>query len=370
VQRLTPDGMSVQIFDLGQDLRDAAISAAGDQVAFTDGRTLRMWDVEEAAEVWHVSYRAREIWNILQFSSDDALVMRLSSFGQGIEAYRSTDGQFLNAFSGSIGYSYAPLLVASQEGLLIRKVRDSVYRWFDPYTGSLTEGAAILDLHTQSALGIGQMSPDGDVLAYAGSFSGSHFGALTVYSFAQSAAITLIDQSVYVFDVKFIEPSSVLVTRALQSVDRNNVELLTWWDVTSLTPVQEREAVGPVYVNPDSHSHQWTLHISFDTVTVIDRQRSTAIATLMAPGQIQDAAVSPDGRLLVTGGCDDRDYQIGCYDENGLLTFWDTSTWKEVGRLHEPYYAVSAVGFSPDGAMLAVASDYDGVVRLFAIAPS
>jgi hypothetical protein len=52
--------------------------------------------------------------------------------------------------------------------------------------------------------------------------------------------------------------------------------------------------------------------------------------------------LSPDGRLLATGG---RDWAI---------QFWDASTGREVRRLSEQPSPFAAVAFSPDGARLAI----------------
>lgn len=81
-------------------------------------------------------------------------------------------------------------------------------------------------------------------------------------------------------------------------------------------------------------------------------------------------AISPDGKLLASGGGGNH---------SRTLMLWDLATGKEVRRLKGALRTVQSVAFSPDGSMLAVASglcrplnpadsDNPGVVRLFDVA--
>src|SRR5260221_10838907 len=70
-------------------------------------------------------------------------------------------------------------------------------------------------------------------------------------------------------------------------------------------------------------------------------------------GAINATALSPDGKLLATGGLD------------GTVRLWDTETGKLVRALigHDSY--VYGLAFSPDGTTLASAGSFDGTVRLW-----
>jgi WD40 repeat protein len=70
---------------------------------------------------------------------------------------------------------------------------------------------------------------------------------------------------------------------------------------------------------------------------------------------ISDIAYSPDAKILATA------------DFNGVTRFWDTGTFKEVGKsIADPSHIVLGLAFSPDGKILATSTD-DGPVRLWDI---
>ena len=64
-------------------------------------------------------------------------------------------------------------------------------------------------------------------------------------------------------------------------------------------------------------------------------------------------AFSPDGKTLV-----------GSSSGSGAVRFWDVASMKETGMLNKPSHWVTAVLFSTDGKVLAVAS-YNGIIRLW-----
>jgi WD40 repeat protein len=80
-------------------------------------------------------------------------------------------------------------------------------------------------------------------------------------------------------------------------------------------------------------------------------------ASLSADAQIvRDLAFSPDGAILATAS------------DDGTARLWDTATHRQIGTaLRTDSKAVNSVAFSPDGTMLATASS-DGTARLWNVA--
>ena len=78
------------------------------------------------------------------------------------------------------------------------------------------------------------------------------------------------------------------------------------------------------------------------------------------PEMISSLAISPDGRMLATGGLNDitEKHPVS-------ILLWDIATGKEVRRLASPHI-VPSVAFSPDGKWLAAAS-IDKTVRLWSL---
>lgn len=65
---------------------------------------------------------------------------------------------------------------------------------------------------------------------------------------------------------------------------------------------------------------------------------------------INSLAISPDGKYMVTGGCDQFDAKFSC--SQGIAHVWEALTGKEIAHVAHDY-AVTSVAFSSDGKYVA-----------------
>ena len=127
------------------------------------------------------------------------------------------------------------------------------------------------------------------------------------------------------------------------------------WDVATGKligqPISQPEIVNSVEFSPDG---RWLLAATgYRDYSVPSSARAWEVATgepasppLPHPATIRGGVFTPDGRLAITGAYD------------GLIRFWDTSTWRLLG---EPIKTarVMALALSRDGLYLAVACNSD-----------
>jgi WD40 repeat protein len=130
------------------------------------------------------------------------------------------------------------------------------------------------------------------------------------------------------------------------------------WDVATLTVMAEMtrssDAISDLCLSPDAKL--LAAAAADGSITVWDLASRTSRQPIAAhPGGARTVDFSPDGRLLASGG------------EDRMARTFDVATGTQIAAITEPFHTfVSRVAWSPDGAMVALASAVgDSRVRLW-----
>ncbi|GAA4587229.1 hypothetical protein GCM10023194_35540 [Planotetraspora phitsanulokensis] len=142
-------------------------------------------------------------------------------------------------------------------------------------------------------------------------------------------------------DSKFLASCSVEVGRVWNAATRRIVKSF-------------RQAGGASAGCPVAYSAEGTTLVltdHYNTVRLWDVASARTVRTIRVPGNFLSSAVlSPDGRLVATGGRSTR--------------LWDAASGTTIATFPEPKGTVSRVALSPDGKTLASGGG-DGAVRLW-----
>jgi serine/threonine protein kinase/tetratricopeptide (TPR) repeat protein len=125
------------------------------------------------------------------------------------------------------------------------------------------------------------------------------------------------------------------------------------WDVSRGTTAVTMRVGKPVTAVAFTLDGNRLLIAAGNEVGIWDIKNGEAISTFIAhEGQVRSLALSPDGKLLATGGTDK------------LIKLWNTSEWSETARMIGHMEQVNHVVFSTDGTHLASASN-DKTARIW-----
>lgn len=304
--------------------------------------TIRLWDVAAAKEALVLHGHNGSVQTIA--FSPDGHALASGSADKTIRLWSTTTGKEIRAIQAhtdvimSLAYSGNGKVIASSS-------RDHTTRLWEASNGmeirkwTLPESAA-----DQIAV-----SPDGKLLATGGTTA--HY-CVRLWNMATGEEI-IREQGHRrtIHSLAFSPDGNTLVSQSLGSIRS--------WDASTgkqLHLLLGNGSITRFALSPDGRTvafaERWT-----DTAVRL-REIATGKEVRRMPGDevgVWALAFSPDGRILASGGFNDR-------DQDGRVHVWDIATGQQLHELKGHQYYVYEIAFSPDGKTLATGSE---TVRLW-----
>jgi WD40 repeat protein len=344
-----------------------------ESVVFTpDGRTLisagydgvlRLWNTADGKECFLFAAHSSGI-SALKFSASG---LELATAGQdgSVRLWQSATGRPLRAFGEAD--TDPGLVTFSPEGLALSHLKkEPAMRLWDPLTGR--ELRRIPWPKGLAVTGPAAFTRDGRLLALAGE------GAITLLDPATGKVVRRITAPDWVEDdgrARYLEEIQSLALspsgKRLASVTAKQGGRQRCghiWDVASGQELRRWDWPGQfesvLEFSPDGRTLAGSGFRTFQ-----DRQENTSIIRAQDLLQVWDATTGkeqaalelPQWSLVITlaFSADGKSLASGHFD--GQIRLWEVATWKERCRFEGHQGAVRALDFTPDGRVLASASD-------------
>lgn len=118
---------------------------------------------------------------------------------------------------------------------------------------------------------------------------------------------------------------------------------------------------GKYIVSSGCETYEMIFQCSQGVVGVWEAMTGDEITQIMHNGEVSSVTFSPNGKYIVSGGCEKRDINSRC--SQGIARVWEAMTGKEVTRMiHDG--EVSSTVFSPDGRYVVSGGD-DFIARVW-----
>jgi WD40 repeat protein/serine/threonine protein kinase/class 3 adenylate cyclase len=351
-----------------------AISHDGRLVAGAQGNFVKVWNAATGKLVWELAGHTDDV-RCVAFSPVTGL---LASCGNDktLRLWDTTKGQAVHVLTDHKNYLYA--LAFSPDGTKVASGGgdDTVIVW-DSAAGKKIASNPIKD---SEVCGLA-FSPDSRKLAI-----GTHAGTISLWGMDGNPARTITETNTPVAAIAFSPDGTTLAAAGkeislLDARTGQQIRLLKGHEKFVLSVAFSPDGAMLVAGDVDSnlilydtgtfkercaatcHGAPFSVEFSSDGRRILTAggavrtwNVSTLDASVLETGQrlVTCVAFSPDGRIIATGGAENRN----------LVKLWNVADGKELSTLAGHEGCVQTLAFSPDGAMLA-SGGQDGLVKLW-----
>jgi WD40 repeat protein len=321
-------------------------------------RATRVWEVASGDEIARMTYEGFR--SAVAFSPDSKFVVSGSGDGTALVWEAATGNEIVHMPHKK---SVSSVAFSPDGKYVVSGSNDGTVRVWEPVTGNEISRTTY-DRFVSSVV----FSPDGKYVV-----SGSGDGTARVWEVVSGNEITRMTHGGGLYggmysvaispDGKYAVSGSGDGTALVwEAANGNEIARMTYDD----------RSVSPVGFSPDGKSvvsggcdeFEAEVGCTQSSARVWETATGNEIARVTYEGSVYDGSVSsvafsPDGKYVVSGGCDKAVENSFCIQSSARV--WEVATGGEIARMtHEGY--VSSVGFSPDGKLV-VSGGCDKVVE-------
>ncbi len=307
---------------------------------------IHLWDVARGAELRRIPAHGQWITS-LSFAPDGKTIASTGA-EPVIRLWDVATGRAASPQAGHRSGVYR-LIISSADGTLFTSANDGTIRRWDLSTGrELGLVADFLDVISGLA-----MSPDGQTLVV-----GDAIGRrLFLWSVAERREIRRLPR-VPVAEHNYLTSAAFSADGKVVAAD------LRVWDVASgkvLATFRDQQAANdftassiPIFPTPDSRQ---VITVEKEGIRIWEIASGKEVRwAVRSKIHNRAAALSPDGRLLATGGVVVRDEERRAVEFDPAIRLWELASGKEVATLEGHEESTRGLAFSPDGKLLASCS--------------
>jgi WD40 repeat protein len=389
----------------GKGAFDALVNATGEggvnSVAFSpDGKllasggwddTVRIWDVATGKELRKLTAHKAMVGRVA-FSPDGKVLASRGSLDGSVKLWDPLTGTQLQKFTGLSNinpwrFNHDSALVFAPDGKTVAATARKAIVFFDVASGAETRR---LESHVYGITLA--YSPDGKILASGGVDEGHDVYSLRIWDAAAGKelrkcdlpknepptylsfdpnnngklAAVVAEDVMHIFDVntgkevvplKHYWPSRVVYAPDGKSVaSAGSGPMIRHWNTaTGEELYRDREghsaSVGTVAVSPDGK----LVATGGGDIRLWDPATGKQVRRIEVKGGVSSLAFAPDGKSLATGG------------QDKIVHLWDVETGKAIGELKGHKLRIIGIAYSPDGKLIA-SGDAQATIRIWDVA--